>query len=145
VTDRFSLDGLGVLAPEPVATFEDGVVYGVRSAAPHDARIAPHVSVAWLEEPAGVSLEQVVREDLARTLSRPEAVLLDQQPVAFAGGDCVRTFTADISAGGVPTASEQWRMLAGGRRWTVTATTALADQPEWGPRLAAVAATFRPA
>lgn len=39
---------------------------------------------------------------------------------------------------------EQWRLLARGRRWTLSAMTALADQPVWGPRLAAVAATFRP-
>jgi hypothetical protein len=53
----------------------------------------------------------------------------------------VRTFSLHLAA--VPTASEQWRLVAGGRRWTLAATTALADQPQWGPRLAAVVASFR--
>jgi len=33
--------------------------------------------------------------------------------------------------------------MAAGRRWTVSAVTALADQPVWGPKLAEVATTFR--
>ena len=64
--------------------------------------------------------------------------------MALGGLESVRTLVAEVGPSGVPTASEQWRTLAGGRRWTLTVTTTLADQPVWGPRLAAVVATFAP-
>jgi hypothetical protein len=141
----FSLDTRDVLTREPDVVFDEGVVYRVTGPEAWDERLVPHVTVAWLDEPPGVTLADTVREDLARMLSRPEAVLLDRQPVSLAGVESVRTFVAELGPGGVPTASEQWRTIAGGRRWTVTATTTLADQAVWGPRLGAVAATFRPA
>ena len=80
----------------------------------------------------------------ALAAAEPETVLLDQEAVTLAGVDAVRTLVADVGVSGVPTASEQWRTIAGGRRWTLTATTTLTDQPAWGPRLAAVVATFAP-
>jgi hypothetical protein len=89
----------------------------------------------------GVTLQDVVDEDVLRLLSEPGDLLVDHEEVRVGEVEAVRTFV--LRVGDVPTASEQWRLLAGGRRWTVAATTALADQPEWGPRLAAVAATFR--
>jgi hypothetical protein len=135
----FTLDADGVLEPEPRAVLEEGVVFGVASDA-HDARVAPLLTVAWLDEPAGTTIDDVVDEDVARLLSEPGSLLIDRETVS---ADRVRTFALHIGPGGVPTASEQWRLLAGGRRWTVSAMTALADQPEWGPRLAAVAASFR--
>ncbi len=130
MTLPFALDPGGWLEPEPRAVFEEGVVFGAEKGV---------LAVAWLDEPAGVTLEAVVEEDLARLLR--DDLLLDREPVRIGGLDAVRTFSLHIAA--VPTASEQWRLLAGGRRWTLAATTALADQPLWGPRLAAVAATFR--
>jgi hypothetical protein len=146
VTSRagFSLDTGHVLTSEPRAGFDAGVVYGVAGPAAWDERLEPHVGVAWLEEAPGVTLADAVREDLARLLSRPDAVLLDRQSVALGGLEFVRTFVAEVGPSGVPTASEQWRTVAGGRRWTVSVTTTLADQPDWGPRLAAVVATFQP-
>jgi hypothetical protein len=138
----FSLDTGDVLTAR--AGVDEGVVYGVTHPGAADDRLAPHVTVAWLDEPPGVTLDDTVREDLARMLSRPAAVLLDREPVSLAGRDAVRTLVAELGPADVPTASEQWRTLAGGRRWTLTATTTLDDQPVWGPRLAAVVATFRP-
>jgi hypothetical protein len=138
----------GVLDPgdwlERRAEVEDGVVYGVRDGAPeHDGRLPPLLTVAWLDEPAGATLDAVVDEELARALA-PESVLMDREQVVLAGMATVRTLMLHRGPDGVPTASEQWRLLAGGRRWTVTAMTSLADQPEWGPRLAERAATLRP-
>jgi len=68
-------------------------------------------------------------------------VLVDREPTTIGGVAAVRTFVLD--AGELASAREQWRLMARGRRWTVTAATGLVDQPVWGPRLAAVAATFR--
>jgi hypothetical protein len=138
----FTLDGRGALDREPRAVFDEGAVFGA-AAGEHDPRVVPRVAVAWLQEAADVTLEAVVDEDIARLLSDPGDLLLDREAVRLDGVEAVRTFTVHLGAGGVPTASEQWRLLSRGRRWTVSATTALADQPEWGPRLAGAAATFR--
>jgi hypothetical protein len=131
----FALDLGGVLDPEPRLRLDDGVVFGAADAA--DAL----VSIAWLDDPG--TLEEAVEEDLARMLSEPATVLVDAEPTTVGGVEAVRTFVLD--AGEFASAREQWRLMAAGRRWTVTAATSLVDQPTWGPRLAAVAATFRPA
>ena len=138
----FVLDAGGVLDPEPRAVLEEGAVFGVASDA-HDPRAAPLLTVAWLDEPAGATLAGVVEEDVARLLSGPGSLLIDREAVTVSGTDAVRILSLHPGPGGVPTASEQWRLLTAGRRWTITAMTALGDQPEWGPRLAAVAAGFR--
>ena len=60
----FALESGDVLDPEPRAVYDEGVVFGARG--------APAVlTVAWLEEPPGVALEDVVREDVLRMLSEP--------------------------------------------------------------------------
>jgi hypothetical protein len=136
----FSLDRQDIL--EPRAVLDEGAVFGLVDGAPaHDERLEPHLTVAWLDESPAARLEDIVRVDLAR-MSRPGTVLLDREPTTLGGVECVRTFAVALGEGGLATASEQWRLLAAGRRWTVTATTVLGDQPEWGPRLAALAATF---
>ena len=132
----FALELADALDPEPRALFDEGAVFG--------AREAPAVlAVAWIDEPPGARLEAVVLEDLERMLAEPGSVLVDHESVRVGGVDAVRTFVLRQTTDGLPTAAEQWRLLAGGRRWTVSAMTPLADQPEWGPRLAAVATTFR--
>jgi hypothetical protein len=127
-----------VLEPEPRAVFDEGTVFAA-AAGEHDPRAVPMLIVAWRDEPSGSTLEEVVEEEVATLLSAPGSLLIDREAV----GDRVRTFALHLGPGGLPTASEQWRLLAAGRRWTVTAITTLADQPAWGPRLAAVAASFR--
>jgi hypothetical protein len=136
----FAFDAGGWLEREPRAVFEEGAVF-VATAGDHDPRVVPRLAVAWLDEPDGVTLEDVVEEDVVRLLSEPGDLVVDREEVRVGEIQAVRTFV--LRVGAVPTASEQWRLLAGGRRWTVAATTALADQPQWGPRLAAVANSFR--
>jgi hypothetical protein len=136
----FALEPGEWLEREPRAVFEEGAVFGA-AAGDHDPRVAPVLAVAWLDEPEGVTLEDVAEEDVVRLLSDPSDLLVDHEALRVGEVEAVRTFVMRV--GDVPTASEQWRLLAAGRRWTVAAMTALADQPEWGPRLAAVATTFR--
>lgn len=130
----YSFEAGGLL--ERREEFEDGALFGVAGG-------DPLLAVAWAEEGPATTLEDVVREELMRILSEPGTLLVDRAPAEIGGVECVRTFTLHLAAGGEATASEQWRLLAGGRRWTVSAMSTLADQPDWGPRLAAVAATFR--
>jgi hypothetical protein len=129
----FTLDYGDVLNPAPRLRVDDGVVFGIAGA------VEGLVSVAWLEDSG--TLEAAVEEDLTRMLSEPAMVLVDYEPTTVGGVDAVRTFVLD--AGELASAREQWRLIGGGRRWTVSAVTALADQPVWGPKLAEVATTFR--
>ena len=133
----FALDGGDVLTAEPRMRVQDGVVFGVAGGA------QAVFTVAWLEESADARLEDVVEEDLARMLSEPATMLVDAETTTLGGVECVRTFVLDVGDGELVSASEQWRLLAAGRRWTVTAVTALQDQPVWGPKLAEIATTFR--
>jgi hypothetical protein len=132
----FVLDPGDVLEPEPRVVLEDGVVFGVVDG-------VGALTVAWLEEPFAVTLEDVLAEELPRILSGPDVVLIDQEAVVVAGREAVRTFAVHRGLGGLPAATEQWRLVADGRRWTVSATTALGDQPVWGPRLGRVVAGLR--
>jgi hypothetical protein len=133
----FAIDGGDVLAPQPRLRVEDGVVFGVAG------DVEAVFTVAWLEETPDAELEAVVEEELARMLSQPATMLVDAESTTLGGVECVRTFVLDVGDGELVSASEQWRLLAAGRRWTVTAVTALQDQPVWGPKLAEIAATFR--
>jgi hypothetical protein len=138
----FTLDGRDVLEGEPRVLLEEGAVFGVVAGAPRDGRAEPLLTVAWLDEAPDTTLEDAVEDDLAAMFRDRGSVLVDREPTTLDGVDCVRTFALHLAPGGQATASEQWRLLAGGRRWTVTAMTALGDQPAWGPELAAIAATF---
>ena len=129
----FTLEYGDVLNPAPRLRVDEGVVFGLVGGA------EGLVSVAWLHDSG--TLEAAVEEDLTRMLSEPALVLVDYQPTTVGSVEAVRTFVLD--AGEIASAREQWRLMAGDRRWTVSAVTALADQPVWGPRLAEIAATFR--
>jgi len=134
----FTLDPGDVVEAEPRLVLEDGAVFACLDAA---AALPPLLTVAWLSEPSGATLEGVVTEELARM--DEESMLVDYEPVVLGGIEAGRTLHVHRDASGRLTASEQWRLLAAGRRWTVSALTALADQPTYGPRLAAVASSLR--
>jgi hypothetical protein len=130
----FTLDGANLLAELDAGAH--GVVFGViANEDSFDARAAPFVTVAWRDADDGETLEAIADREAG-------GVILDREGVALAAGEALRTFAIHKGPGGLPTASEQWRLLDGGRCWTVTAMTALGDQPLWGPLLAAVATTF---
>lgn len=135
----FTIDPGDVLEAEPRVVLEDGVVF----AAVGGALVPPSLTVAWLQEPFGATLEEVLAEELPRVLSGPDVVLIDHEPVVVAGREAMRTFAVHRGLDGLPAASEQWRLVADGRRWTVSAMTALGDQPVWGPRLGQVVASLR--
>jgi hypothetical protein len=109
------------LEHEPRTVFEEGAVFGA-AAGEHDPRVASLLTVAWLDEPEGVTLDDVVEEDAVRLLSEPGDVVVDREDVRVGGAEAVRTYSLHVGPSGVPTAGEQWRLLTAGRRWTVSAT-----------------------
>jgi hypothetical protein len=131
-----------VLAASPCFVVEDGAVFGPADPGRAEQDYPPLLTVAWLDEPPSVTLEDVV-EDLTRCLDDAESVLIDHQAVMVGGVEAVRTMVVHRGEHGRPTASEQWRLLTEGRRWTVSALTTLADQPALGPPLARVAESLR--
>lgn len=70
----FALDPGEWLEPEPRPVFDEGAVFG--AAAP------VLLTVAWLDEPEGVTLEAVVEQDVARFLSGPGVLLADREKCA---------------------------------------------------------------
>lgn len=133
----FNFDTAGVLDSTPRWVGVAGAIY---VASQPSADPPPVLSVAWLDEPPDAHLDEVLAEELARL--DPASVLIDYEPVPLNGVRAVRTLTIHREGSGALTASEQWRLLAAGRRWTISASTGLLDQPEYGPRLAAVAQSF---
>jgi len=139
----FSLETGEVLEARPRLLLEDGAVFGLAGAEWEQEDFPPLLTVAWLTEPPAVTLEDVMAEELARCLDEQESLLVDHEHVTVTGVEAVRTLAVHCGAFGPPTASEQWRLLAEGRRWTVSALTTLAAQPVFGPPLARVAASLR--
>lgn len=133
----FSIEPGDVLEPEPQRPTPETAIYAGR----WPAIMLPVLTVAWLAEPEGATLAEVVTEELARLDA--ETTLVDYEQQALGGLEAVRTLTVHREDAGLLTATEQWRLLAGGRRWVLSALTALGDQPALGPPLAAAAATFR--
>jgi hypothetical protein len=143
----FTVDLGEWLEGEPRAVFEEGAVFAA-TAGEHDPRVVPLLAVAWLHEPAGVTLEAVVEEDIVRLLSDPGDLLLDREDVRVDGVKAVRTFCVHVGPSGVATASEQWRLLSGGRRWTVGSASAVqalldGEEPAQDTKLAAALAGAR--
>lgn len=139
----FSLATGEVLEARPRLVLEDGAVFARAGLDEREEDHPPLLTVAWLAEPPGATLAEVVDEELVRALDGEESTLIDREDVTLSGVPAVRTLAVHCAPHGLPTASEQWRLLAAGRRWTLSAMTTLADQPVFGPPLARVAATFR--
>lgn len=141
----FSLETSGVLEARPRVVLEDGAVFAPAGRDWAEPDFPPVLAIAWLAEPPTVTLDDVVAEELARCLDEEDSVLIDYQPVSVSGVEAIRTLVVHRGADGrPPTVSEQWRLVAERRRWTVSTLTTLADQPAFGPPLARVAATLRP-
>ena len=135
----YRLDPLGVLEAEPLV-LDDGS--------------ALHELVESLRAPgasrAGVSVlaEPVPADDEGRDLSAaalaigPDELLIDWEAAELAGEPAVRTVVL-VQLGGVATVVlEQWRLLAAGERWIVTATADLALWPRLAPGLRAAVKTL---
>jgi hypothetical protein len=128
----YRLDPLGILETEP-AVLDDGS--------------ALHELVGDLRAPAasraGVSvLAEPAPRDAGLAEIGPDELLIDVEGVELAGEPAVRTLVL-VQLGGLATVVlEQWRMVAAGERWVVTATADLALWPRLAAGLRGVVATL---
>jgi hypothetical protein len=128
------------LDPEPVAG-EDGAAFHpvVADALPAAASRAG-LSVAAARADAGDTATTVT--DRALSAFDPDTLLIDVEPCTLAGAAAVRALLL-VQLGGLATVVlEQWRLVAGGERWVVTATADLAAWASLAPVLRAAVATL---
>jgi hypothetical protein len=128
----YRLDTLGLVEPEP-----DGGLHRLLSPPPGASRAG--VSVA-AERAAG----ETALELTERALSALDAdvLLIDREPRELAGAEAVRTLVL-VQLGGLATVVlEQWRLVAAGHAWLVTATADLAAWASLAGGLRAVVASL---
>lgn len=127
----YRFDPLGIVETEPVVLDDGSTLHELV----HELR-APGASRA------GVSVRADPGPEASVAALGPDELLIDVEPAELAGAPAVRTLVL-VQLGGVATVVlEQWRLDAGGRRWTATATGDLALWPRLAPGLRAVIATL---
>jgi hypothetical protein len=128
----YRLDTLGLVAAEP-----HGDLHHVLASAPGASRAG--VSVA-----AGPAAGETALELTDRALSAldSDVLLIDREPCELAGAEAVRTLLL-VQLGGLATVVlEQWRLVAAGHAWLVTATADLAAWARLAGGLRAVVASL---
>jgi hypothetical protein len=128
----YRFDSLGILEAEPVVLDDGTALYELR--VPGASRAG--VSVRAEPAPPDAAVDGVLELG-------PDELLIDREPCELAGAPAIRTLVL-VQLGGVATVVlEQWRFVAAGARWLVTATADLALWPRLAPGLRAAVATLR--
>jgi hypothetical protein len=124
----YLLDSLGIVETEPVELEDGSALYELR--APGASR-------------AGVSVRtEPGAPDAGLAELGPDELLIDVEAAELAGEPAVRSLVL-VQLGGLATVVlEQWRLMAAGERWLVTATADLALWPRLAPGLRGVVATL---
>lgn len=126
----YRLDTLGLVDPEP-----EGDLHRVHTAGASRAG----VSVAAAPDSGETALELT---DRALSAFDPDVLLIDWEPCELAGAEAARTLVL-VQLGGLATVVlEQWRLVAGGHAWLVTATADLAAWASLASGLRAVVASL---
>jgi hypothetical protein len=113
----YRFDTLGLLEPEPRGDLHE--VAG-------DLPLASRAGVAVVAEPAGPEDTALALTDRAMSSLDTDALLIDWEPCELAGEPAVRTLVLEQLGGLATVVLEQWRLVAAGTAWTVTATADLA-------------------
>ena len=108
---------MGLLESEP-----RGDLYEIAA----DLRLASRAGVAVVGEPAGPEDTAFALTDRAMTALDADSLLIDWEPCELAGEPAVRTLVLEQLGGLATVVLEQWRLVAAGTAWTVTATADLA-------------------
>jgi hypothetical protein len=124
----YRLDTLGLLQPEPVELDDGSFLHELPAGG------ASRAGVSVATEPAPP--EAVVAE------LGPDELLIDREECALAGSPAIRTLIL-VQLGGLATVVlEQWRLVAAGERWLITATADLALWPRLAGPLRTAVASF---
>jgi hypothetical protein len=115
----YRFDTLGLVEPEPRAGLHE-LVEALRIPA------ASRAGLAVAGEPAEAGDTALAMTDRAMSALDDDALLIDWEPCELAGEAAVRTLVLEQLGGLATVVLEQWRLVAAGEAWTVTATADLA-------------------
>ena len=136
----YYLDSLEIVEIEPLGLDDGSALHELVT--PLRAPSASRAGVSVRGEPALPDDTALDLTDQAMSTLGGDEVLVDWEPCELAGERAVRTLVL-IQLGGVATVVlEQWRLVAAGARWVVTATADLALWPRLAPGLRGVVATL---
>jgi hypothetical protein len=127
------IDTLGIVEPEPTGDF-----YELREELRTPG--ASRAGVALAGEPAGATALELT--DRAMSALDTDSLLIDWEPCELAGVPAVRTLVLEQLGGLATVVLEQWRLVAAGEGWVVTATADLAAWARLAPALRGVVATL---
>jgi hypothetical protein len=113
----YRFDTLGLVEEEPRGDLHEIAV---------DLRLASRAGVAVAGVPAGPDDTALALTDRAMSALDADALLIDVEPCELAGLPAVRTLVLEQLGGLATVVLEQWRLVAAGTEWTVTATADLA-------------------
>jgi hypothetical protein len=130
---EYRIDTLGLLEPEPRGDLHELVGH---------ARLASRAGVAVAVVPAGPDDTALTLTDRAMSALDADALLIDWEPCELAGEPAVRTLVLEQLGGLATVVLEQWRLVAAGTAWTVTATADLAAWASLAGGLRGVVATL---
>jgi hypothetical protein len=129
----YRFDTLGLVEAEP-----RGGLHEVAG----ELRLASRAGVAVVGEPAAAEDTALTLTDRAMSAPDADALLVDWEPCELAGEPAVRTLVLEQLGGLATVVLEQWRLVAAGTAWTVTATSDLAAWARLGGRLRDAVATL---
>jgi hypothetical protein len=130
---EYRLDTLGIVQPEP-----HGALHELVERLPGASR----AGVAVMSAPAGPDDTVLGLTDRAMSALDADALLIDFEPCELAGEPAVRTLVLEQLGGLATVVLEQWRLVAAGEAWEVTATADLAAWARLGTLLRGVVATL---
>jgi hypothetical protein len=129
----YRFDTLGLVEGEPRAGLHE--IAG-------DLRLASRAGIAVVGEPTGPDDTALTLTDRAMAALDADALLIDWEPCELAATTAVRTLVLEQLGGLATVVLEQWRLVAAGRAWTVTATADLAAWARLAGGLRDAVATF---
>ena len=129
----YRFDTLGLVELEP-----RGALHEVTG----DLRGASRAGIVVVGEPAQPEETAFGLTDRAMSALDPDALVIDWEPCELAGQPAVRTLVLEQLGGLATVVIEQWRLVAAGEAWTVTATADLAAWASLGPGLRDAVATL---
>lgn len=138
----YTLDLPEGLAPDPLELDDGSRFHGVTGE--DVAQGASQAGVSVLGEPMamGDTAGALTEGALVALDDDADTLVVDVEPCTLAGVPAFRTLVVVQLGGLASVVVEQWRLVAGGARWVVTATADLAAWAGLGGALRAVVATF---